>query len=64
MKKVLKCPKCSGEMIKGSIKNLECFACTRREPNREIPRTVMVQPYYCKNCGYIEFYRETKVEMC
>lgn len=46
-------------MIKGSKENLERnFACTRGEPNPEVPQVVKVQSYYCKNCGYIEFYRK------
>lgn len=54
---VMKCPKCGGEMNKGSKENLERnFACTRGEPNPEVPQVVKVQSYYCKNCGYIEFY--------
>lgn len=55
------CPKCDGEMIDGSNENLERnFACTRAEPNPEVPPLVKVQPYYCKDCGYIEFYKEMK----
>ena len=57
----MKCPKCGGEMIRGSQENLEInFACTRREPQPEVPHTVKVQPYYCKNCGFIELYKEKK----
>ena len=60
-KEVMKCPKCSGEMIKGSKENLERnFACTRGEPHPEVAQTVKIQPYYCKNCGYMEFYREIR----
>ena len=60
---MIKCPKCGGEMIMGSKENLERnFACTRGEPNPKAPQMVKIQPYYCKNCGYIEFYRETKEE--
>jgi len=59
MKETMKCPKCPGEMIKGSKESLERnFACTRGEPNPEIPQVVKVQPYYCQDCGYIEFYRK------
>jgi len=61
MSEIKKCPKCHGEMIKGSKENLERnFACTRGEPNPEVPQNVKIQPYYCKNCGYMEFYRENK----
>ena len=61
MSEVKKCPKCKGEMIQGSKENLERnFACTRGEPHPEVPQLVKVQSYYCKNCGYIEFYREIK----
>jgi len=61
MSEVKKCPKCKGEMIKGSKGSLERnFACTRGEPNPEVPQNVKVQSYYCKKCGYIEFYRESR----
>jgi predicted nucleic-acid-binding Zn-ribbon protein len=60
---IKKCPKCRGEMIEGSQDNLEWrFACTRREPNPEAPQIAQIQSYYCKNCGYIEFYRKTREE--
>jgi predicted nucleic-acid-binding Zn-ribbon protein len=63
MSEVKKCPKCSGEMVKGSKENLERnFACTRGEPKPEVPQNVKVQSYYCKSCGYVEFYRELTVE--
>lgn len=63
MSGVKTCPKCRGEMIRGSKENLERnFACTRGEPNPEVPQKVNVQPYYCRNCGYIEFYRELIAE--
>ena len=63
LSEVKKCPKCRGEMIRGSKENLEGnFACTRGEPNPEVPQIVKVQSYYCKSCGYMEFYRELMAE--
>ncbi len=60
MNEAKKCPKCSREMAKGSNENLaRNFACTRSEPKPGDP-VVGVQSYCCKNCGYIEFYKERK----
>ena len=55
----MKCPKCDGTMVKGSERTLgEAFACTRRKSDElEKPNVDRVQPYYCKGCGYIEFYK-------
>ena len=54
------CPKSGGKMIKGSTENLgRNFACTRSEPKSEELR-VRVQSYWCRKCGYIEFYKELK----
>jgi predicted nucleic-acid-binding Zn-ribbon protein len=52
------CPKCGGKMIEGSTETLgRNFACTRGEPKPEEWR-VRVQSYHCRECGYIEFYKE------
>ena len=60
MSKVKKCPKCRGEMVKGSEQTLgDVFGCTRRESEKpENQRVALVQPYYCESCGYIELYKE------
>ena len=55
------CAKCGGKMIKGSKETLGGnFACTRAEPKPEREWRVRVQSYYCRKCGYIEFYKELK----
>ena len=55
-----KCPKCHGEMVKGTSENLvRNFNCTRGEPKPEDLLIVKVQPYYCKRCGFMEFYRKS-----
>jgi len=61
-KEVKKCPKCNGVMVKGSAQTLnDAFRCTRPEPKElEEKYKDRIQPYYCKNCGYIEFYKEKK----
>jgi predicted nucleic-acid-binding Zn-ribbon protein len=60
MSEVKKCPKCGMKMVKSSKHTLgEVFGCTRRESEKpEDQRVAIVQPYYCKSCGYIELYKE------
>jgi len=37
----------------------DVFACTRRNAEKlEEQHLDKIQPYYCKNCGYVEFYKE------
>ena len=58
---VLRCPKCGGgEMIQGSAENLyDSFGCTRPSPKKlEKRHGNKIQPYFCGNCGFIEFYVE------
>jgi len=60
MSEVKKCLKCGGIMVKGSVENLGlAFGCTRTEPKKpeDLPAD-RVQPYYCENCGYMEFYKK------
>jgi hypothetical protein len=59
---VLKFPKYDGEMVRGSTETLgRNFSCTRGEPKTpEELRACRVQSYYCKKCGYTEFYKEMK----
>ena len=58
------CPKCSGEMAKGTKEVFgDHFACTRRKQKKlEKQGLDRIQPYYCKNCGYVEFYKEKRKE--
>ena len=63
MSKITECPKCSGEMMRGSNENLGiAFGCTRAEPKKpeDLPAG-RVESYACKNCGYIEFYKRLNV---
>ena len=48
------------KMVKSSRHTLgEVFGSTRRESEKpEDQRVAIVQPYYCKSCGYIELYKE------
>jgi len=60
MSEVKKCPKCGKMMVKGSAENLGlAFGCTRTEPKKpeDLPAD-RVQPYYCDNCGFMEFYKK------
>ncbi len=64
MSEVKKCPKCSGIMVRGLGENLGlAFGCTRTEPKKpeDLPAD-RVQPYYCGNCGYMEFYKKLNSE--
>jgi len=61
MSEVKKCPRCGGEMEKGdclfgyggSVK-LQYFS-KEKQPLQD-----SVIPFYCRNCGYLEFYRAMK----
>jgi predicted nucleic-acid-binding Zn-ribbon protein len=53
-----RCPKCEGEMVRGSAETLgRDFTCTRTEPKPDEVH-VRVQSCYCRICGYIELYTE------
>jgi predicted nucleic-acid-binding Zn-ribbon protein len=62
---VKKCPKCAGKMARGSEQTLDvAFRCTRggtEGPERLEKYNFKIQPYYCENCGYIEFYKEKRL---
>ena len=58
MSEVKKCPKCNGEMVQGEfLKNLPKVVVFPKEGRRRFDR---VTPTYCKNCGFIEIYKEMK----
>jgi predicted nucleic-acid-binding Zn-ribbon protein len=59
---VMKCTKCEAEMVKATATVFgDIFGCTRRDLEKlEELNMDKVQPYYCKNCGYMEFYKEVK----
>ena len=57
MNGVKKCPKCSGEMEQA--KNLAVAGgITLRKKSDYLGDQII--PFYCKNCGYIELYKEKK----
>ena len=52
-----KCPKCGGEMEKG----LRLFSFTEiTVTNKDEYTGDRITLLHCKNCGYIEFYKEMK----
>jgi len=54
------CPKCGGKMTKGSTENLGiAFGCTRAQPKKpeDLPAG-RAESYYCRKCGYMEFYKK------
>jgi predicted Zn-ribbon and HTH transcriptional regulator len=56
--KVKKCPKCNGEMVQGEfLKNLPKVVVFSKEGRRSLDKVI---PFYCKNCGFIEIYKEMK----
>ena len=55
---VMKCPKCGGEMKKG--RGLAGGYGTIRCVKIGDLRGDMTFAFYCKNCGYIELYKEMK----
>jgi predicted nucleic-acid-binding Zn-ribbon protein len=63
MNNVKMCPKCGGEMVRGTNENLvRNFSCTRGEPKPEDVQIVKVHSSYCGSCGYMEFYRALVAE--
>lgn len=54
----IKCPKCGGEMKKG--KGLAGGYGIMRFVKLGDLRGDMTFAFYCKNCGYIELYKEIK----
>jgi len=54
---VKKCPKCSGEMEKG--KYLYSYGGVSFAKKGDFFGDKIV-PFYCKNCGYIELYKEMR----
>lgn len=58
MNEVRKCPKCSGEMEIGHLDGAYHWNCgTNYFRLRYGPR---IWGYACKDCGYVEFYKEMK----
>lgn len=61
MNEVERCPKCGGEMAKSD----RLVAATRLLANVTLAKRGdiigdRIIPYYCRDCGYIEFYKEMK----
>lgn len=54
---VKKCPKCDGEMKQGS--RLASYGGVRFAKEGDFVGDVII-PFYCKNCGFIELYKEMK----
>ena len=57
-KEVKKCPKCDGEMEQGE------FTPSHIPTHRFLKKGDLlgdeIIPFYCKNCGYLELYKEMK----
>ncbi len=58
-RKVMKCPKCGGEMEKGR-RITGYLTIAVRFTKKDDLKGDMIIPFYCKNCGYIELYKEMK----
>jgi predicted nucleic-acid-binding Zn-ribbon protein len=57
MNEVKKCPKCSGEMVEGSVKT--CSGLFRLQKRGDFGGTTF-EPSTVRNGGYIEFYKQMK----
>jgi len=58
MSEIKMCPKCGGEMEKG--KPMFVYGGVFRLTKKGDVVSDRVTPLYCKDCGYIEFYRQVK----
>jgi predicted nucleic-acid-binding Zn-ribbon protein len=58
---VEKCPKCGGDMVRGDrlVAHTRVLASVSLAKRGDILGDSII-PYYCENCGYIEFYKEIK----
>jgi len=54
---VKKCPKCGGEMVEG--KRLVGYVRISLAKKGDVFGDNII-PFYCKNCGYIELYKEKR----
>ena len=59
MTEAKKCPKCGGDMEKGTMDVLFGMHIIK-EGGSKIRAGAKVFPYYCKSCGYVELYKEKK----
>jgi predicted nucleic-acid-binding Zn-ribbon protein len=57
MSEVKKCPKCNGEMERG--KRLVSYGGVTLAKKGDFFGD-KITPFYCKNCGFIELYKEMK----
>jgi predicted nucleic-acid-binding Zn-ribbon protein len=58
MSEVEQCPKCNGEVVQGGfLKNLPKVVVFSKEGRRSFDKVI---PTYCKKCGFMELYKETK----
>jgi predicted nucleic-acid-binding Zn-ribbon protein len=55
---VKKCPKCDGEMEQGEFSQAHVMRHRFLKKGDLLGDEII--PFYCKNCGYIELYKETK----
>ena len=60
MGEVKKCPKCGGEIEKGDRLVGERGLLSVRFAKKGDALGDHIIPFYCKNCGYIELYKEMK----
>lgn len=60
MSEVKKCPKCGGEMQKGSLfgygGKLIKWTSKESQPLLTMGETKDISAFLCKNCGYVEIY--------
>ena len=62
-KEIKKCSKCGGEMIEGDVTTISSplgwmgMFHLKKKDDLLGGSSGRIQTYYCKKCGYIEFYR-------
>jgi YgiT-type zinc finger domain-containing protein len=57
--KAKKCPKCGGEMVEGSVRTYAGAFHLKKAGDIHGDR---IHSLYCKDCGFIEFYKKMKTK--
>lgn len=58
MSEFKKCPKCDGRMAREEETLGDFFGCIRNPKYIEALKGEKIEPYICRDCGYLEFYKK------